>query len=314
MRKLKSIRSHIKLVKRWLIRRKLVVVMSFNRLRMNYGLRLKSKQLKVVIPEKHIGLVKRLSRGVLIFSILFSFAVIPSPYSIIVSLMLIAVEQLLERVVFSYIAAVLIEFPSFELWRRANFLGSFFTSQPGGQTISTVGMFFENEDAAREVFDYVSAWNRGEEDDLGADERVCVSFVINERQDGYSMFVYPNPRQNTVTKYQEALKADEQHRDKEQVALVGMMIMCKVFPSYSTSGFKVFQNHYRARSKYSLAPFVLEAGVPRPIAGARTILKDRIKIRHVEDLTDADVEKGMCDYRIEWYQDEVVPPSQHYVY
>jgi len=311
---LKSFKPYTKLVERWLVRQKLVVVIFFNRFRMNYGLRFESRQLKIVIPERHASIVKNLSRGLLLLSIVFSFAVISPPYSVVVSLLLIVLEQLLERVVFSYIAAVLIEFPSLELWNRAKFLGSYFTSQPGGQTTCTVGMFFANESAAREVFEYVSGWNHGKEDDLGINEQVCVSFVINERKDAYAMFVYPNPEQETLKKYQDALKTEEQHRDKEQIALVGMMIMCKVFPNYSTSGFRVFQNHYRSGGQYLLSPFVLVENIPRPITGAKRILKDRIKIKRVEELERIDIEKAMCEYHVDWDPNEVVPPSQHYIY
>lgn len=283
-------------------------ILKFNRFRIAVTLKKEGKIYKLVLLEKYKVLVNNTSRTILVSSIILSFIALPAPYSTIVSLVLIAIEQIIERVIYSFVTIGVLPFPTMEVWKKANFRAMFFEAEMYHRTTPKIGMLFEDEKATREVFNNIYAWNYGSYVDLG-EENICLSFVIDIKNDCYAFFCYPSKNRSTYLRSANEVKAKVQGGE-EHIALVAQMVMCKLF-KYSNSGFKMFQEYYRNGEEYMFFPVIGDPNNPVKLENIEPITKNRIKVIHRKDLTNHDMEKFMSEYSINWEDKEVIPESIH---
>lgn len=263
---------------------------------------------KIVINERHEKVIKTISRIVLFISVVMSFISLPFPSSAILSLSLIALEQLIERFVYSFMsAAVLIPFPDFELWNKAGFAAVITAGHRYLKEPSTIGMFFENEVAGGEVFKFINLWNNNLDKDLGEDSCIRVSFIIHPKKNKYAFFVRPNLKQEELERLRE-IKKEKLYKGKEPLVLMGAMIICKLF-NYKGSGFEFFRKYYKDGHPYKLTAFSGSPNSPREIAGIKPIVKNHVSILTVDQLNNKHIEKFMCDYNIDWDDTSPVPKS-----
>jgi hypothetical protein len=272
-------------------------------------IRIDSKKKRIAINERYEKLVKIAVRITLLCSFILIFVALPFPVSILVGLAVFFAEQILERVVFSFTVLYIASFPSFELWRKAGFLASYFAISKDKSNVAVVGMIFENRSAAKEVFDVINTWNEGMPEDPNND--VCVSIVIDERKNKYALFVYPSLERESIKAFQK--QSEESAGDKEVNQSVAMMIMCKLFPFQNSGLQRAFLPLYEEGEKFLFGPFVLgEKGFPVPIREAQPIVKYHLKIKKRSELTQSDVEKHMSDYNLDWDDDSPVQPGKIY--
>lgn len=284
-----------------------LVVLKLNQLRILISFKVKNKEFKIVVNDRFEPIIKKTSRIVLALSIVGSFLTLPFPYSAAVSLFIVAVEQLIERVVFSFVSASIIPFPDFDLWRKANFAAVVLGVHKFQLEPATVGMYFSDQEAGRKVFEFIRLWNHNLDEDLGKGN-VMVSFVIDQTKNKYAFFAYPNLGGPTLKKIMRRIKGRKSSIGKEPIMLVGQMVMCKLF-NYENSSLALFRRYYSNGKKYHFLPFSGESSKPMPIPGVRPIVKNSLKIIERAKLTNKDIEKFMCDYNIDWDDKTQVPNS-----
>jgi hypothetical protein len=266
------------------------------------------KQKKIIIGEKYQGKIKFASRFILIISVITSFVAIPPPFSIIVSLGLIMIEQTLERVVYSFTTLHIVPFPDFDTWKKADFTAMIF-ARFGKNVPPNIGMVFKNETFARDVWKFIEGWNYNNEVDTRTNN-IRVSVVINEKAKSYAVFIYPDfDRPSVKASRRRFQKGNE---NKEQQLIVGQMIMCKVFPLENSGFQKIFLPDYKSGENYVFSCWVLD-NPPRITAGTIQIKKNDFKIIKYTELTTKDMEHHMAKYRIDWYDSEPNKPSMFYV-
>jgi len=249
---------------------------------------------KIVISERYQRKIKIISRLVLLASIITSILALPPPYSFLVSLGTIVIEQLLERIDYSFLSVLIVPFPSFNLWRKANFNAMIF-ARSDAAGLPRVGMAFSDPGAAKRVWRYIEDWNYGSAEDL--DNNVCVSIVINKKAGAYALFVYPNPARPTT----KAAKAQLQNGkgSKRQQMHIGQMIICKIFPLNGSGLEKVFLPKYVPGENYLFECWIM--GKPaRGLKGTLQIRKRNLKLIGHDQLTPNDLEYHMTKYDIQW--------------
>lgn len=287
---------------------KRIIHLKINRTRIFISFRFKGGKFSIVLNERFEPLIKRCSRLILAVSIIISFIAVPFPYSAIISISLILIEQLIERVIFLFVSIALVPFPDFALWEKANFAAVVLGVHRLQQEPATVGMYFENEESGRQVFEFIRRWNYGNDEDLG-DGNITISFVIDERKEKYAFFAFPNLHRPSIEKYMRNVKRRKHSAGKEHLMLIGQMIMCKLF-NYNNSGLKLFRQYYTNGNLYYFLPFSGDSSRPEPIRGSKPILKNILKIIDRSKLTSKDLEKFMCEYNIDWDDNTQVPQSK----
>lgn len=266
---------------------------------------------KITINERHEKMIKTISRIILFTSIVLSFISLPFPISVIVSLSLILLEQFIERFVYSFVSAkVLMPFPNFDLWNKAEFAAVITGVDRLLREPSTIGMFFKNENAGREVFNFISIWNNNLNEDFGEDSRVKVSFVIHPQKNKYAFFVFPNLKKGELKRLMEIQK-EKLYEGKKPHVLIGAMIMCKLF-NYKGSGFELFRKYHKNGHPYRFTAFSGSSNPPKELVGVKPIMKNHISILTIDQLNNQHIEKFMCDYNIDWDDNSPIPESLFY--
>ncbi len=278
-----------------------------NRIRTLASIKISKGKFNIVLNEKYELVIKKVSRLVLITSIIISFISIPFPYSAVISVFLILIEQLTEKIVFSFVTITLVPFPDFDLWKKANFAATILGVHKYQAEPATVGMFFKDEIAGKKVFEFIRGWNYNNENDLGKGN-ITVSFVIDEQKSKYAFFAYPNLNRPSIEKFRKNINRRKGSIGKEQITLIAQMMICKLF-NYNNSALKFFRQHYTNGNLYHFLPFSGDISNPRPINGANPIAKDYLKIVDRLNLTEKDLEKFLCDYSINWDDNTEVPKS-----
>lgn len=263
---------------------------------------------KIIIGEKYEQKIKLISRLILLISIVSSFFTIPYPMSAIVSLSLIAIEQLLERVVYSFTTLHLVPFPSFDVWKKADFLAMIF-AKLGENKPHNIGMVFRNPTFARDVWRFVEGWNYDKEDDTKTNN-VRVTLVIHRKAGAYALFVYPDYNRPSVKASRR--KFQRNNEGKEQQMLVGQMIMCKIFRLKNSAFEKAFLPNYKTGDKYLFGCWIMN-DPPSLVSGTKQLIKNDLKIVNIEDLTKKDLEYHMAKYRLDWYASEDVKPAMFFI-
>lgn len=282
-----------------------------NRVRIDYGAKKEGRKIHLIIPEKYKTTISGTLRIVLVISIVLSFVTLPSPFSLIVSLSLIIVEQIAEHTIFSRKSLLLVPHPSYEVWKSANFLGMFFEAEMQQRITATVGMFFENEENAKEVFKFIKEWNYDSEDDR-ENNNIIVSFVVDKTNNKYAFFAYPSMERKSVNTFIDMVRK-KKRADIHGIPMVGQIMLCKLF-DYRGSGFEQFEGVYTNGNSYYFRAMVYDGEGVNFIEDVAPILKKDIKIIDKDDLGKRDLEKFMCDYNIEWEDDSYTPPSVLYKY
>lgn len=264
-----------------------------------------------MINERYERLVRLFSKLVLATTIVLSFMALSRILAVVVSLSLIACEQLLERVIYSFTTYVITPWPDLNLYKRANYLGAMFEFVRDNKRPAIIGLMFENGPEAKEVWEFIYGWNHNNPEDLG-DGNITVSAIINEKKDAFILYVYPSPSRKAIENIKEEIE-QERGGDKEHLLVSGQMIIGKVF-RYKGSGFEQFNKFHKEGDNYYLTALEFKGDSPRNIQGVKPILKNKIKIKNYEDLDTKDVEKYLAKYSVDWHEKEPPPkPSEHYV-
>lgn len=286
------------------------LIIRLNRFRGSIYVKKKDGRIRLVINRKYEQLTKGISRFVLIFSLVFAFITIPAPFSIILSLCLISVEQILERVAFFFITIRVVNFPSCDVWKKANFIAMIYGQPVEKGLPMIIGMAFTDCLAAREVWSFIQSWAVNEQD---VDNNLRISIIINEKAKSYGVFVYPSPERPFNKQFMHDMKNLKANRGKDHVGYQAQMMIIKVFPMRDDSSFNtVFLKNYKKGFPFIFRPYIFKDGETNHLTGIPGIMKNKIKIKSINDVNRHDREFHSVKYDINWNQDPSLVPQTIY--
>lgn len=267
----------------------------------------------IYISEKRKRLIKKVSRLILVVSILISFLALPYVYSIVVSLAIILIEQILERVAFYYVSVYIVPFPSWEIWKKADFKAMIFGASTGdSKSPMLVGMAFGDEPAARKVWKYIESWSADPNNDT--DDDLKLSLVINRKAHSYAFFAYPSFDRKSAQEFRSKIESLEKNKDMDHITHQAQMILIKVFPLRENSSLnKIFLPNYKVGTPFIFKPFIYTENNTSPISGIRGIYKKDIKVKDISELTSKDIEYHHSKHRINWHQDDSDIPESFFM-
>ena len=146
---------------------------------------------RLVIHEKYENITKWILRTIALAGIILNVGFVPFWYlNIAIAIMLVVIEQFLERAVFLYTTIYWQPFPEFtwDLGKEWMSMGFAFPENPMPEDLNVVGPVFKSESYAREFFNIIRAWNYGNEEDI--DDNVCLSFIIEKSEKYYTYIPY----------------------------------------------------------------------------------------------------------------------------
>ena len=235
---------------------------------------------RLVIHEKYEKLSKWSLRVVTVIAIASSIGFIPVWYfNLLLAIVIVAVEQFLERAVFLYTIFYWQPLPDFkwdigEEWVAMGF--AFPVPRNEGE-LNIVGPVFKTESCAHEFFELLRNWNYSYQEDR--DNNICLSFVTVD--DGYFVFIYPNLARHTIketfSEIEEMKKLEKYSKEPQE--FVVQFIFCKHFTYASNSMFNKFSQEQSEGQPYWLQPFIQNSdGTSRILFSEEPILKFQVKI------------------------------------
>lgn len=256
---------------------------------------------RLVIHEKYEKHAKWFLRILTLIAIVTSIGFIPIWHvSLLLAIILVGIEQFLERAVFLYTIFYFTPLPNFnwnigEEWEAMGFA---FPVTKNKRELNVMGPVFRSVSCAQEFFQLLHEWNYNEVEDR--DNNVCVSLITVD--DGYYTFIYPNLLRRTV---QETFSEIEEismleKYGKESQKFIVQQIFCKHFTYASNSMFNRFSQEQTNDKPYWLQPFKQNPdGSVGILFSVEPILKFHVKIGERSKLNQVDIEYQYFKYVID---------------
>lgn len=248
---------------------------------------------KLVLHEKYEKGVKWLLRILTLIGIATSIIALPPVYSLLLSIVLVLIEQFFEKTIFEYSVFYISQLPDFDIDYSQWLTSGYLLLSGENRKLLTQGYHnhfgpaYRDKNYAIKFFNYLRIWNDSHSVDSA--NNICVSIII-ENNENYSVYLYPNIQEEKLDKY------FSKHKEKMALKKYGKkqqeLIMQTLFWKRNiTQGnfFKQFIDDLKTSNEYYFAPFYVENG-NSIIIDELKILKNQIKIRNRSELTTKDIE------------------------
>ena len=206
------------------------------------------------------------------------------------SVILVALQQLLQRTIIQYAIPFIQPFPKFDyhpsLWRAM----AYAFPAGGGAQLDLCGPAMRNTSDLDKLFELFLDWNYGSTDDV--DNNICMSIVF-ENPGAYSIYIYPNPERPSIKAFFKAAQEEFGRKGpgKELHEHVVQFTMHKVMTYRIGSLVDRFIEDRQSGLPFWLTPFIYEdSGNFQIYYGAKAILKHEIKVKRRELLVPRDYE------------------------
>jgi hypothetical protein len=251
----------------------------------------RNKTPRLIVHEKYENIIKWVLRIFTFIGIVTSIISLEWYQSLLLTLILIIIEQFFERAIFEYTTILFQPFPGFEIdGKRWKTVGYAMMEIKDDEFPPYVGPAFDDEDYARNFFEYIQSWNKIEKDD--PENLIIVSFIL-ERDSTYSLFIYANPNRKNLDK---RFKDIEEKRKFEKFGkrhqqLFSVFVFAHNFKYAEGLLVDKFLQTYDSKSKFYFAPFVINKEDNKlKILNSLAIKKYEYKINRREMLTEKDHE------------------------
>lgn len=232
--------------------------------------------------EKHIKWSLRILLLIGIATSVLSFQV--WYLNLFFAFLLVAIEQILERVVFIFTTIFVSPIP--ESYKSEDWKGMVWgiPLDENDPRLFIVAPLFNDRKSAIRIFKCLRGWNYDQDKDFT--DNISISAII-ESGDEYSIYIYPRIERVSLKEWGEQAKRERPNR--EHHGLVMQIMFCKKF-KYSGSNFETFRDKYVNGREFILAPYYVEGGIAVPFRELGSIVKNRIKIKRRAELTQKDLE------------------------
>lgn len=210
---------------------------------------------RLVVHEGYESLVRWTLRAVTAAGLGLSLVTISPPLGVLISLLLVGVEQFLERTTFRFTTLFIQPIPDFEYapdeWEAMVFL-----INRAGQ--DAIGCLFKSFEYGTKFFEYLRAWNYEDGEDL--ENNIQLSFVV--KGDTYYTFIYPSAQRPTVQKAAEQAEVEMALEDpgKEHFQILLQLVYCKGFVRQESSSLSMFVEEHEDGKPFLFAPVTRTPG------------------------------------------------------
>lgn len=248
---------------------------------------------KLVLHEKYEKGVKWILRILTLIGIATSILTLPPIYSLLLSIVLVLIEQFFERTIFEYSVFYISPLPDFDIDYSQWVTSGYLLLNGGNRKLLTKGYHnhfgpaYKDKNYAIKFFNYLRSWNDNQPIDSG--NNICVSLII-ENDEKYSVYLYPNTHEKELDKYFSKYKEDMALKKygKQQQELVMQTLFWKRNINQGNF-FRQFIDDLKTSNEYYFAPFYVDKGNSVIIEELK-ILKDAIKVKNRNELTVKDIE------------------------
>lgn len=246
---------------------------------------------RLIVHEKYEKIVKWILRGFTFIGIATSIISFEWYQSLILTLILLIIEQFFEKAIFEYTTIIFQTLPNFEIdGKRWKTVGYAMTEEKNEEFPPFIGPAFDDEAYARNFFEYVKSWNQIDNDD--PDNLIIVSFIL-ERNETYSLFIYANPNRKSLdTKFKEIEeKRKFEKYGKRHQQLFSIFVFAHNFKYGEGLFVDKFLQKYKPEEKFNFVPFLLDPETNQlKILNSLAITKYEYKLKRREMLTPKDQE------------------------
>lgn len=246
---------------------------------------------KLIVHEKYEKTVKWTLRILTLIGIATSVITLEWQWSLLLALLLLAIEQFIERAVFEYTTIIVQTLPDFEIdGKRWKTMAFNMVADKHPDYPPYVGPAFDDEEYARNFFNYIKSWNGIENDDP---ENNIIFSIVMEPNSTYTVFIYANPQRenlipifNSIEERQKFEKYGKRHQQ-----LVMQIKLAHNFEYKPGLLIHRFLSTYSTTDAYFLTPFVTSPQTNElKILNTLSIKKYSFKIARREELTTKDTE------------------------
>lgn len=246
----------------------------------------------LILADKYENYIKWILRVLAIVGIATSLISINKWYfNLGIALLIFAIEQFFERIIFEYTTIVVQEYPDFEiqteLWKSNGFM---MTAERDDVNLPYIGPAYSDSDYSKKFFKYLKNWCDNK--DFDDENKIVLSFILEEGN-YYTTYLYANPERKNVKHLFDFLgiiNRFEKFNKSQQKLLIQLMFWNKL-PINDGYSIKVFLDRYKPGDKFYLTPFLVENGVNvKEVYAKLAILKDTYKIKKRIELTPSDIE------------------------
>lgn len=231
--------------------------------------------------ERHIKWSLRIITLIGIIASVISFSV--WYLNLFVAILLVAIEQFLERIIFIFTTIFITPFP--ESYKSDDWKGMVWGYPlDNGDSPYIIAPLFASKESARKIFNCLRSWNYDSAEDFS--DNIAISVILEETDD-YSLYMYPG--MNRISEKQWRKEAVQMHSGREHQGLIMQMTFCKQF-KYSGSSLVEFLKKYKEGQKFKFEAYYVELGNVAKINELGYILKNHIKIKKRSELTSKDLE------------------------
>ncbi len=251
---------------------------------------------RVIIPDTYEKSVQLTLKIIFILGILGIFIAFPPPYSWFLSLFLLLLEQIIERISFEFISIYIQPTTRWEGLSAISYIIE--------KKTYTIGLVVKDEAYGRELLKNIRGWNYGNDDD--PDNNINISFVIEDNRE-FTIYLYPSSKRASIREAKEEIdletfKSGKRHKHRQLIATI---YACQTFPYYKDSALNKFKSIYKTGDPFNLGIYIVKKETPelekekpfldvegriQKITGISQITKYHIKIKNRKDLTEKDTE------------------------
>jgi len=246
---------------------------------------------RLVLLEKYERPVKWFLRALTLAGIATSILTLPTWYfSLGLAVLLVIIEQFIERSVFCYTSLYVQPMPTFEI-QPGKWQGMAYMLPPnsGALGLNGVGLVFTETQYAKHFFGLLWEWNYGQPDDKS--NNIHLSFII-EPDNRYSVYLYPDLQRHTVREFAQSVE-DEQLRKsptKEHFPLVAQLILHKCLPYTQACFVNKFVESQPQHEAFWLVPCILTKAGAQVLTMVSPIVKYQFRFCCRQDPNKRDLE------------------------
>jgi hypothetical protein len=243
----------------------------------------------IKIPIRYKKIIAFVKWTSILSSIIVSFFTLDTSIAVVISLLLVVVGIILEKIIFEYNYFYVNPMPRIHKKGQQTFVAVGFDEFNGIER-PFIGLVYRTQEEAKEEFQYFKALNGNRF--IDKDNDIVLSYVFEDEK-RYTFFVYPNKTRTRTMDNIEDIRVKEGH-NKDKILKFGVFSFVRFFPStFTGEGLlkEILKSEVLPRTPIAFQTFYLDNGEIKH-AQKKPILKYHARILTREELTSEDIENG----------------------
>ncbi|MBH0159640.1 hypothetical protein [Fictibacillus sp. 26RED30] len=256
--------------------------------------------MKIEVPIRYKAAITTIKWAAILTSIIISFFTLQTKIAVLITLCLVIIGLIVEKVIFKYDYLYLNPMPPIRYEPQQTFVAVGFDEFDGIER-PFIGLVYRTKIEAQEEFRYFKSINENRYKDKN--NELILSYVFDDEK-RYTFFVYPNKNRNRTMKNIEEIKLNEGHNQTKKLNFK-VFSFIRFFPStFSGEGNlkEILRENILPKTPFVFQTFYLDNGDIKA-AQKKPILKYHLRILDRSELNSQEIES-----RFEWYD---IMPHYH---